>query len=115
MLTFYLVSAVTVFGDPTFTHGQSFDQGTDTTSDGVSDFTLVGRKERLCTNVVYQIFARDEDGASLALLNTYAAKLKSYCDTGDVYCASGDDSSAHSQEVPTWGSAAVQFITSLST
>jgi hypothetical protein len=32
----YLVSAVTVFGDPTFTHGQSFDAGTDTSSDGVS-------------------------------------------------------------------------------
>lgn len=32
----YLVSAITVFGDPTFTHSQSFDRGTDTTTDGVS-------------------------------------------------------------------------------
>jgi acetylxylan esterase len=31
----FIVSAVTVFGDPTFTHGQSFDDGTDTSSDGV--------------------------------------------------------------------------------
>lgn len=30
------VSAITVFGDPTFTHGQSFDAGTDTTTNGVS-------------------------------------------------------------------------------
>jgi hypothetical protein len=30
------VSAITVFGDPSFTHGQSFDVGTDTTEDGVS-------------------------------------------------------------------------------
>ncbi|TVY62783.1 Acetylxylan esterase [Lachnellula suecica] len=90
-----VVSAITVFGDPSFTDGQSFDAGTDTTSNG--------------------IFARSKGGASLALLNTYAAKLKSYCDTGDRYCASGDDADAHSQEVPTWGTAAVDFIASLST
>lgn len=89
------ITAVTVFGDPSFTHGQSFDVGTDTSSDG--------------------IFAREEGGSSLALLNTYAGKLRSYCDTGDVYCASGDDSNAHSQEVPTWGTTAVDFIVSLST
>ncbi|KAH8900751.1 acetyl xylan esterase [Thozetella sp. PMI_491] len=89
------ISAITVFGDPTFTHGQSFDAGTDTTTDG--------------------IFAREAGGASLALLNTYASKVKSYCDNGDIYCASGDDTSAHSEEVPTWGSAAVQFIVSKST
>ncbi|KAF3402829.1 hypothetical protein DPV78_004382 [Talaromyces pinophilus] len=87
------ISAITVFGDPTFTHGQSFDVGTDTSSDG--------------------IFSRGGD--SLALLNTYADKIQSYCDTGDVYCASGDDSTAHSQEIPTWGSDAVQFIVSKST
>lgn len=34
-LTVITVSAVTVFGDPSFTHGQSFDVGTDTTTDGV--------------------------------------------------------------------------------
>jgi len=89
------ISAIAVFGDPSFTHGQSFDAGTDTSSDG--------------------IFAREEGGSSLALLNTYASKLKSYCDTGDVYCASGTDTSAHSQEIPTWGSSATQFIVSLST
>ncbi|KAH8809387.1 putative acetylxylan esterase 2 precursor [Xylogone sp. PMI_703] len=89
------ISAITVFGDPSFTHGQSFDAGTDTSSDG--------------------IFARSEGGASLALLNTYASKLRSYCDVGDVYCASGTDTSAHSQEIPTWGSSAVQFIVSHST
>ncbi|KUJ18899.1 acetyl xylan esterase [Mollisia scopiformis] len=88
------LSAVTVFGDPTFTHGQSFDAGTDTTTDG--------------------IFARSAGGSSLALLNTYASKIQSYCDNGDVYCASGDDTTAHSQEVPTWGTDAVDFIVSLS-
>ncbi|TVY86258.1 Acetylxylan esterase, partial [Lachnellula willkommii] len=89
------ISAVAVFGDPTFTHDQSFDAGTDTSTDG--------------------IFARETGSASLALLNTYAAKIKSYCDTGDVFCASGDNDTAHSQEVPTWGTHAVTFITSLST
>lgn len=85
------ITAVTVFGDPSFTAGQSFDVGT-STSDG--------------------IFAREEGGASLALLNTYADILQSYCNTGDIYCASGDDSSVHSQEVPDYESAAAAFIVS---
>ncbi|EPE04070.1 acetylxylan esterase 2 [Ophiostoma piceae UAMH 11346] len=87
------ISAVTVFGDPTFTHGQSFDVGTNTEDDG--------------------IFSRGTD--SLALLNTYASQIQSYCDTGDVYCASGDDSKAHGLEVPTWEDAAIAFIVSKST
>jgi len=86
------ISAIAVFGDPTFTHGQSFDVGTDTTANG--------------------IFSRG--GSSLALLNNYASQIQSYCDTGDVYCASGDNTSAHSQEVPTWGTAAVSFVVSKS-
>ena len=48
-----------MFGDPTFTVGQSFDSGTATKSG---------------------IFARSVGGSSLALLNTYASILQSYCD-----------------------------------
>lgn len=70
-------------------------------------------KARVVSLTIWQIFARSEGGASLALLNTYASKIRSYCDTGDVYCASGYDTSAHSQEVPTWESDAVDFIVSL--
>lgn len=110
---FLLVSAVTVFGDPSFTHGQSFDAGTDTTTNGVS----IGPRSSVVLDAdsYNKIFARSAGGTSLALLNTYAAKIKSYCDNGDVYCASGDDSTAHSEEIPTWGTAAVTFITGLST
>jgi hypothetical protein len=36
-----------------------------------------------------QIFAREKGGASLALLNTYAAKIQSYCDTGT--CLSSEE------------------------
>lgn len=36
IIKIFLVLAATVFGDPTFTAGQSFDRGTDTSSDGVS-------------------------------------------------------------------------------
>ncbi|EFX05649.1 acetyl xylan esterase [Grosmannia clavigera kw1407] len=87
------ISAVTVFGDPTFTHGQTFDAGTDTSSDG--------------------IFSRGH--SSLELLNTYADKIQSYCDVGDVYCASGSDTTAHREEIPTWATAAETFIVSKST
>lgn len=85
------ITAVTVFGDPTFTAGQSFDVGT-STSDG--------------------IFARSEDGDSLALLNTYASKIQSYCDEGDPFCASGTDSDVHSGEVAKYAQAAANFIVS---
>ena len=59
-----------------------------------------------------QIFSRGGDG--LAKLNTYAPRLQSYCNTGDIYCADGDDSSVHSQEVPTYEHAAAAFIVKLS-
>ncbi|KAF2725656.1 carbohydrate esterase family 5 protein [Polychaeton citri CBS 116435] len=86
------ITAVAVFGDPTFTPGQSFDQGTSTTGG---------------------IFEREEGGDSLALLNTYADIIQSYCDDGDLYCASGSDSSVHGQEVPSHAQAATDFVASL--
>ncbi|KAK0391672.1 hypothetical protein NLU13_1171 [Sarocladium strictum] len=88
------ITAVTVFGDPTFTVGQSFDVGTSTT-DG--------------------IFSRSEGGSSLALLNTYASKIQSYCDTGDPFCASGTDLDVHSNTVAKYAQAAANFIVSQST
>lgn len=88
----YIVG-VAVFGDPTFTHGQSFDAGSDTSDDGV--------------------FARSEGGDSLALLNTYASVLRSYCDDNDLFCASGDSLSVHSNEVPNHAQEASDFIVSI--
>jgi len=83
------ITAVTVFGDPSFTAGQSFDVGT-STNDG--------------------IFAREEGGSSLALLNTYASVIQSYCNSGDPFCASGTDEDVHSAEVDDYASAAAAFI-----
>ena len=87
-----IVSGVAVFGDPSFTADQSFDAGS-STKDG--------------------IFAREEGGDSLALLNTYASVIRSYCDEHDPFCASGDDESVHSNEVPNHAQAATDFIVSL--
>ncbi|KAF1985011.1 carbohydrate esterase family 5 protein [Aulographum hederae CBS 113979] len=86
------IAGVVVFGDPSFTAGQSFDVGS-STDDG--------------------IFARSEGGDSLALLNTYAGVLRSYCDDGDPFCASGTDEDVHSNEVPNHAQQAANFIISL--
>lgn len=86
------ITGVAVFGDPTFTAAQSFDRGT-ATKDG--------------------IFAREEGGASLALLNTYAGVLRSYCDKHDPFCASGDELSVHTSEVPNHAQDAADFIVGL--
>ena len=59
-----------------------------------------------------QIFAREEGGDSLALLNTYASILQSYCNDGDPFCASGLDEDVHSEEVDDFASAATSFIVS---
>ncbi|KAK4495452.1 hypothetical protein PRZ48_013783 [Zasmidium cellare] len=86
------IAATVVFGDPSFTASQSFDRGT-STKDG--------------------IFARRENGASLALLNTYAGVLRSYCDEHDTFCASGDSLDVHYAEVSTHAQEAANFVASL--
>ncbi|KAF2496816.1 putative acetylxylan esterase 2 precursor [Lophium mytilinum] len=86
------IAGVVVFGDPSYSEGQSFDVGT-STRDG--------------------IFTRSDNGDSLALLNTYAAVLRSYCDEGDPFCASGVDEDVHSNEVPNHAQEAADFIVSL--
>ncbi|KAI0153096.1 acetyl xylan esterase [Xylariaceae sp. FL1272] len=83
------IKAVAVFGDPTFTVGQSFDVGNATKSG---------------------IFSRGGD--SLAMLNTYADVLQSYCMVHDPVCAFGDDLDVHYAEVSTFADAAVAFIAS---
>ncbi|KAJ8112540.1 hypothetical protein ONZ43_g5373 [Nemania bipapillata] len=86
--TQYLTGAA-VFGDPTFTVGESFDVGNATKSG---------------------IFSRG--GNSLALLNTYASKVKSYCMVHDPVCAFGDDLDVHYAEVATFAQQAADFIIS---
>jgi hypothetical protein len=62
-----------------------------------------------------QIFSRRDDGDSLALLNTYAAKVQSYCDLGDPFCAGGTDGDVHSGTVAKYAQAAANFIVEKST
>jgi hypothetical protein len=80
---------VAVFGDPSFTVGQSFDVGNATKSG---------------------IFSRGGD--SLAMLSTYSSVLRSYCMVHDTICATGDSLTVHSAEVATFAMAAAQFIVS---
>ncbi|KAI1170603.1 carbohydrate esterase family 5 protein [Nemania sp. FL0916] len=84
------LTGVAVFGDPTFTVGQSFDAGNATKSG---------------------IFSRGGD--SLALLSTYAPKIRSYCMVHDTVCAFGDSLDVHYAEVDTFAQAAANFIISL--
>lgn len=86
------VTGTVVFGDPSFTDDQSFDRGNATKSG---------------------VFAREKGGASLALLNTYASTIRSYCDQHDTFCASGDDIDVHYAEVSDHLQEAADFIISL--
>lgn len=81
-----------MFGDPSHTYPESFDQGT-STDDG--------------------IFSRSPDGDSEELLNTYANLLQSYCDTGDPFCDSGDDESVHHTYFDKYSQDAADFVVSL--
>ncbi|KAI1330029.1 putative acetylxylan esterase 2 precursor [Xylariaceae sp. FL0255] len=83
------LTAVAVFGDPTFTVGESFDVGNATKSG---------------------IFARG--GSSLAMLETYAPKIQSYCMVHDPVCAFGDDLDVHYAEVSTFAQSAANFVIS---
>ncbi|KAI0438453.1 carbohydrate esterase family 5 protein [Xylaria telfairii] len=84
------LTGVAVFGDPTFTVGQSFDVGNATKSG---------------------IFSRG--GNSLALLEAYAPRIRSYCMVHDPVCAFGDNINVHYAEVSTFAQAAADFIISL--
>ncbi|KAI0451148.1 putative acetylxylan esterase 2 precursor [Xylaria acuta] len=85
------IRSVVVFGDPTYTTGQSFDVGNATKSG---------------------IFSRGGD--SLAKLNTYASVVQSYCMVHDTICATGDSLAVHSAEVATFAVQAAEFIVSVS-
>lgn len=52
-------------------------------------------------------------GASLKKLNTYASLIRSYCDLGDPFCASGNDFPVHTKYVEKYGANAVDFIVGL--
>lgn len=88
------VKAVAVLGDPAFAAKQIYDFGT--AADGPGE----------------GIFSRSDNEGSMVLLSRYADVLASYCDDGDVYCASGDDPTVHGNTIKNYAQDAADFILS---
>lgn len=82
---------MTVFGDPTFAPNQSYDYGSNANGSG-------------------GIFTRKNNAGELAVLNSYAGVLASYCDNNDIVCADGTSTAVHSAEVSNHAQAAAAFI-----
>lgn len=86
------VSGIAVFGDPSFTAGESFNAGTATRNG---------------------IFSRPAGSDSMALLRTYSGVMRSYCDANDIVCAGGLSQTVHTNEVVNHAQEAAEFIVSL--
>ncbi len=81
------ILAVIQMGDPRRSAGFSFDVGTDPGATG--------------------LFPRPPSES----LAPFASKIRSYCDTGDPFCASGDNLAAHLDYTQKYNSAASRFVT----
>ncbi|GME37395.1 Cutinase [Neofusicoccum parvum] len=85
------VTAVVWYGDPRHVAGQSYDEGT-ATEDGLYPRTA----------------------AQLAILNQYyAAKIRSYCDEGDPFCAGGTSVSVHGEYPENYDEEAAAWVQTL--
>jgi acetylxylan esterase len=80
------VVGVIQYGDPRRIPGQSFDVGTDPGAEG--------------------IFPRKQN----QLLTAFAPDIQSYCDTGDPFCAKGNNLSAHLDYFEKYDKKASQFL-----
>ncbi|KAJ7895408.1 cutinase [Mycena leptocephala] len=80
-----LVAAVILMGDPAHVAGESFQKGTANNRNG--------------------IFPRSNHG-----LEQFSAKIASFCDTGDEFCASGLSLPVHLGYVQEYGSQATAFV-----
>ncbi|KAJ7851458.1 cutinase [Mycena leptocephala] len=79
------VAAVILMGDPAHVAGESFQKGTANNRNG--------------------IFPRSNHG-----LEQFSAKIASFCDTGDEFCASGLSLPVHLGYVQEYGSQATAFV-----
>jgi hypothetical protein len=79
------VKAVILMGDPRYLPGKSFNAGTSKTKG---------------------LFPRGND----ALLDPLAARIQSYCDTGDTFCASGNSVAVHLSYTGKYNTAAQSFV-----
>ena len=80
------VVGVIQYGDPRRIPGQSFDVGTDPGAEG--------------------IFPRKQN----QLLTAFAPDIQSYCDTGDPFCAKGNELNAHLAYFEKFDKTATQFL-----
>ncbi|KAF9873741.1 cutinase [Colletotrichum karsti] len=81
------VIAVILFGDPTHIKNATWNRGT-STRDG--------------------LFPRD----NAAACQQYASKIESWCDTGDIYCDVGNDTTVHGSYFVKYTNDAVDFVVS---
>ncbi|OAA54666.1 acetylxylan esterase precursor [Cordyceps fumosorosea ARSEF 2679] len=81
------VVAIAIFGDPSFNHTAPYVKGT-STADG--------------------LFVRNGIGACANFTN----KIVSFCDTGDVYCSSGQNRSVHGLYLVNYPKEMINFVVS---
>jgi acetylxylan esterase len=79
------VTAVVLMGDPRYLPNKSFNAGTSKTKG---------------------LFPRGND----ALLDPFAARIQSYCDTGDTFCASGNSVAVHLSYTGKYNNVAEKFV-----
>ncbi|KAL7921778.1 carbohydrate esterase family 5 protein [Trichoderma austrokoningii] len=83
------VVAIAIFGDPTHVANLTYDRG---------------------TSVNNALFHRS--AASVDVCKSYASRIISYCDTGDVYCDGGSNVTVHHLYIERYGSEIVDFVVS---
>ncbi|KAL7944237.1 carbohydrate esterase family 5 protein [Trichoderma barbatum] len=83
------VVAVAIFGDPTHVANLTYDRG---------------------TSVRNGLFNRSS--ASVDVCKSYASRIISYCDTGDIYCDSGSNRTVHHVYFERYGDEIVDFVVS---
>jgi hypothetical protein len=59
---------------------------------------------------LHQLFNRTD--ASLDVCKSYASRIISYCDTGDIYCDSGSNGTVHHLYIDRYGNQIVDFVVS---
>ncbi|KAL0935959.1 Acetylxylan esterase 1 [Colletotrichum truncatum] len=81
------VIAVVLFGDPTHNASATWNRGTSTRNG---------------------LFPRE----NITACEQYAPKIESWCDTGDIYCDLGNDTTVHGSYFKTYTEDAVKFVVS---
>ncbi|PTB79039.1 carbohydrate esterase family 5 protein, partial [Trichoderma longibrachiatum ATCC 18648] len=83
------VVAVAIFGDPTHVANMTYDRG---------------------SSVHNGLFNRSS--SSIEVCKSYASRIISYCDTGDIYCDAGTNSTVHHMYIQRYGDEIVDFVVS---